>query len=478
MAMTQRTRSLVNLLVLAALTAAAGLFAYYGVHQKQEKEKAAKELKAKLFPDLEKAKLTQLTVTAKGQTTVLAYTKQPEAWNLVSPVNALADKAVVDALVEKLVSLQSKAVVAEKCTELDKYGLGKPSMKLVAKTEDGKEHVLRTGDENSFDNSMYAATADSTDVLQLEGGFKWALEKDTFDLRDKRVVPVGEGEVAGLEVTLDGVRWAVNKADGQWKVTTPYLDAADEQTVNRLVGAVRNLRALRFETDTASAEQVAAFGLATPRLDGVVTLTSGTKVGFSFSQAELGGSKKTFGRRREATFIAEVPESVFTDLTVKPADLRDKTLVAFEKNQVAKATFGIGTEAFTLERTKVEGDAGPGEDWTITAPTPGNVRKWKMSSVLWGLSSLKAKSIVEDQATDLAQYGLDKPTRTVVLFGQDGKELASVAFGKDNAEGNVFARNTATQRVLEIEKARMGELPASRADLEEPAAAPDAGVAK
>jgi len=42
MAMTQKIRSLLSMLVLAALAAGAGLYAYYGVHVKQEKEKTEK----------------------------------------------------------------------------------------------------------------------------------------------------------------------------------------------------------------------------------------------------------------------------------------------------------------------------------------------------------------------------------------------------------------------------------------------------
>lgn len=111
MAMNQRTRSLATLAALLAVAGGAGLFAYYGVYQKQEKEKAAKETKEKVFADLDKAKLSQLTVTAKGQTTVLARSKQPEGWKLVSPVSTAADSSAVDSLLTKMSTLKQKSVV-------------------------------------------------------------------------------------------------------------------------------------------------------------------------------------------------------------------------------------------------------------------------------------------------------------------------------------------------------------------------------
>ena len=476
MAMNPKTRSLLSLLVLAALALGAGLYAYYGVQVKQEKEKAAKERKEKLFPDLDKAKLTQLTVTAKGETTVLSRSKSTDPWSLVSPVTALADKAAVDSLIDRLASMRSKSVVEEKAADLKRYGLDPPSIKIVAKAEDGTELVLRCGEENSFDSSVYVAMGGSNEVLSAEGGFKYALEKTTFDLRDKRLVPVEESEIAGIEVTAPGGRYQLAKEEGRWRIVQPFADRADDQAVGKIVNAIRNLRATRFVTDTASAPDLAKVGLDKPKAEATLSLTSGVKMALEWSQISEPDKKTTYARRRDATFIAEVPETILAELDVKPADLRDKSLLTFDKDQVAKATFTLSDGTLTVERKKPEGDAGRSEEWVVTAPSPGEAKKWKMSSVLWGLSSLKAASIVEDKATDFAKYGLDKPSRSVTLFGSDGKELGTLSFGKEEAD-KVFARNAAEPRVFAVDKARLGELPASRADLEEAKAA-DGGTAK
>lgn len=476
MAMTQKARSLVSLLALAAVAAGVGVYAYYGVHLKQETEKTEKEKKEKLFGELDKAKLAQVTVTAKGETTVLAHSKSPESWNLISPVSTLADKSTIESLVDRLAQIKSKSVVEEKAADLAKYGLDKPKIKVVAKTEDGKELVLRCGEDNAFDNSIYVLAGDSTDVLSAAGDFKYAVEKTTFDLRDKRVVPVEDPEIAGLEVTTpNGERYQLTRQDGKWRLVAPFADRADEQAVSKLLTALRNLRATKYVTDTASADDVAKHKLDKPKMEAVVTLTSGVRVSLTWSQPDE-KEATTYARRREATFIAEVPASIFTDLGVTAAALRDKSLATFDKDKVSKVAFALGDGPLTLERKKPEGDAGKTEDWAITAPTPGEAKKWKMNSVLWGLSSMKATGIAEDKATELAKYGLDKPTRSITLFDAEGKELAAVAFGKEEGE-KVYARNTAEMRVFEVEKSRMGELPAARTDLEEAKAA-DAGAAR
>ncbi|MGC4115899.1 MAG: DUF4340 domain-containing protein [Myxococcales bacterium] len=475
MAMTQKVRSLVSLLALAAVAAGVGLYAYYGVHVKQEAEKTEKEKKEKLFPDLDKTKLAQITVTAKGETTVLAHSKSPESWNLLSPVSTLGDKGTIESLIDRLAQMKSKSVVEEKAADLKKYGLDKPSIKVVAKTEDGKEYVLRCGEENAFDSSVYVALGDSSDVIGAEGNFKYAVEKTPFDLRDKRIVTVEESEISGLEVTTPNAeRYQLTKQDGKWKLIAPLVDRADDQAVTKILSALRNLRASKYVTDTAGPDDVAKHKLDKPKMEALLTLTSGARMTLLWSQSDDGAT--TYVRRKEATFIAEVPGGVFADVGVTASSLRDKSLLTFEKDKVAKVTFALADGPLTLERKKPEGDAGKSEDWSITAPAPAEAKKWKMNSVLWGLSSLKATGIAEDAATDLAKYGLDKPTKTVTLFDADGKELGTLAFGKE--DGNqVFARSTAETRIFQVEKTRMGELPSSRADLEEIKAA-DAGAAK
>jgi hypothetical protein len=465
MAMKQRTRSLITLVALLALTTGAGLFAYYGVEKKQEQEKTEKEKKEKLFPDFDKAKIAQVTVTAKNETTVLARTK-PDGWTIITPLTAAADKGVVDSLVDKVGSLTQKSVVEQGSKDLARYGLAKPAVKVALKTEEGKELVLRAGDENGFDSSIYATTGDSSDVVQVAGGFKWALEKSTFDLRDKKILPFADTDATALEVTLDDARFTLAKREGKWHVSAPIADRADEQVVSRMLGSLKNLAATSFVTDAAGPDAIAQYGLDKARLEVVVTLNGGVRLTLAATQKEVQGAKKSFARRHEGTFIAEIPEALFKDLDIKPADLRDKSLLSFDKDKVMRVTFHFDSATLTLERKKPETDGGRADDWAITAPAAGEAKKWKMNSVLWGLSSMKAASIVDDPKTDLEQYGLKEPLRTVSLFDGEGKELGTVAFGKEEAD-KVFARNVADSRIFRVDRARLNELPASRADLEE-----------
>ncbi len=468
--MNQKTRSLVTLLALVVLAGGGYLFAYYGIFKKQEAETAAKEKSEKLF-DFDRAKVKGLSVTAKGQTTLL--TKGKDGWDVVSPVQAPADKMVVDAIVDKLLSLKSKMTVEEKASDLARFGLDRPGIKLVVQLEGAPDAVLRVGAENSFDNTLYAARGEANDVFQVEN-LKFSVEKDTFELREKKVLSFEDAQARELSVKVDGKQWAIRKAGDQWQMSAPFADKADPATVNRILSSLHNLRATKFATDLYSPTEEATYGFKSPKLELTLTLDGGGQINLVAGQVEQSGQKKSYARRKEATFVAEVAELIFTDFDVKPMDLRDKTVVAFDRNQVEGLKFAFGSEVVALE--KVKSDAGGLEDWKITAPAAAAAKKGKVSSILWALGSLKVASFGEEGAKDLARYGLDKPAKTVTLLGEGGKELATLALGKEE-NSNQYVKSSTDKRVLEVEKSKLAELPSSKADLEEAAQTSNAAPA-
>jgi hypothetical protein len=89
-----------------------------------------------------------------------------------------------------------------------------------------------------------------------------------------------------------------------------------------------------------------------------------------------------------------------------------------------------------------------------------------MSGLLWALGSLRASGFASESADDLAPFGLDRPARTVRLFGEDGRELASLRVGREEG-GKLFVKNSAGPRVFEVGAESLKDLPRARADLEE-----------
>jgi hypothetical protein len=176
--------------------------------------------------------------------------------------------------------------------------------------------------------------------------------------------------------------------------------------------------------------------------------------------------------------LAEVSLGLAVLFDKSPADLKDKAVLAFARDQVAGMTFYSpdGGHISVAKRPALL-DGGASDEWDVRSPEAGPAKKWKLSSVLWLLGSVRASAFGEESPKDWAKYGLGAKARQVALTGQDGKELARLVVGNE-VDGNpslVYVRGSRDQ-VLETDATRLAELPQSLADVLD-AAAVDAGTA-
>jgi len=464
----QTGKNLATLGVLAVLAAGAGLYAFYGVKKGDEAEAERKDAESLLIareegPDRGSADLDvrRLVVEAKGERTTLE--RASDGWRIVAPVKTRVDKVVVDGLVSQISSGKVTRTIEENPTaeDLKRYGLDMPKFVVTAKLDEGREIVLRGGIENTFDGSVYLQRGGDPKVYSAMGGLRWALEKTTYDLRDKAILAMPEAtKVRRLQLKGPTHGYTVDSEDGKrWKVTAPRAFAADAQAVTSLTAAFNGERATAFVVD--SAEERKRLGLDRPVATATVTLDSGEPIQLSVSKVEEAGATKYYALRQqgEETIIGEVGESALGVFDRDPVLLQDKAVITFDKEKVERMVFRKkGSPEIVVER--VRSDAGNTEDWRVVEPTEGPAQKWKLTSLLWTLGSLKAQTLGEENPKSWAKWGLDSPDREVELFDGSGKSMAHLRVGS-TAEGQPtvrYVRGTRDQ-VLEIDGDRLSELP-------------------
>jgi hypothetical protein len=87
-----------------------------------------------------------------------------------------------------------------------------------------------------------------------------------------------------------------------------------------------------------------------------------------------------------------------------------------------------------------------------------------VSELVWALRNLKWKDLVAEQGWDPARYGLDAAATTIALTGKDGKAIAALAVGKQEA-GLTYVRIPGQPALYAIESKTLGELPATPEEL-------------
>ena len=106
-----------------------------------------------------------------------------------------------------------------------------------------------------------------------------------------------------------------------------------------------------------------------------------------------------------------------------------------------------------------------GGKWAITAPESWRVDQDAATSLFSSLNPVSADSVVEDNATDLAKYGLTSPSLTVSVHETSGKS-DSIQFGDDVPAGSlVYARVNTSPKVYAVASSVKSSLDKSANDL-------------
>jgi hypothetical protein len=126
----------------------------------------------------------------------------------------------------------------------------------------------------------------------------------------------------------------------------------------------------------------------------------------------------------------------------KPEGERQKvTVLAVDKAKAKEISLSsAGGETIRLVKE--------GAGWKVTAPFAAPADTSAVESMLTSLEKLEADEVVVEQAANPAEFGLDKPSRTVTAVVEGGKAPLSVEFGAKSPDGSsLYARAAGAPRV-------------------------------
>jgi hypothetical protein len=252
-----------------------------------------------------------------------------------------------------------------------------------------------------------------------------------------KVFTVDADKIEEVRVTYNGESSLLRKVDGAWKMIEPVAADADTTEASGLTSSVANLELNRPLDDNP--KDLAVYGLAKPQME--VSFKAGATTG----QLAIGDKTPTMGDmyamkpdEKKVFLISAFQESNFNR---KPFDLRDKKILKFDRDKADLLTMVRGTETIELARA--------GSDWKVVKPVAARSDYTGVEGLLSRLSNSNMSKLVEDNPSDLAKYGLDKPTititigtgsaRTVLLVGKTEKDDM---YAKDSSRPAVFTLDT------------------------------------
>jgi len=409
--------------------------------------------------------------------------RHDDKWRLETPIKDQADNALVETLLSDLENWQKERTIPAQEIDSDKskiaeYGLNNPKLKLKLLGHDKPPEIL-FGKDAAMESRMYVRFQNSKETFLASQSVKKDIDKKPEEFRDRKLTDLSNAQVRRLILKTPAGEIELEKKDTHWEILKPLRARADDQKVNDLISQVTSARIGEFVADDRG--DLRPYGLAEPR--GSITLFDQEQK--KDQKVEIGESIKVAGREdkgqtlqigatsekeKEQVYVRfasrgsvyTLPKKLEEILNTKPADLRDNHLVPIDTNILDRITIDAPGKTKTVLARK-DGN------WTIANRDNVLANSGAVRGMIEALQNEQVTKFVEDVASNLPKYGLDKPQLQLTFssFASENtaetkageQAFATIAFGKEEGD-QIYARLTDEPFVVAVRRGLLDQISA------------------
>jgi hypothetical protein len=446
---------------LGLLVIAAAVFAYLVFFERNRPDTEEATRRAQNVVNFDRNKIDGIVIQ-NGEDKI-DLRKRDDKWRLELPIKDQADASLVNNLLVDVENWQKDASISLKELEADKtkladYGLTDPKLRLKLIGPGAPPEIL-FGKDAALEGKMYVRFENSKETFLTSQTVKKDIERKPEDFRDRKLTNLILAQIVRVGLRTPAGEMELQKTGDHWEITKPLHTQADDQKVNDMIAQITTARIEQFVADDRG--DLHPYGLAEPR--GAITLfAQDDKRGqtLQIGNASEKEKEQVYVRFSPRGFVYTLPKKIEETLNNKPNDLRDRHLVRIDTKILDRLTIDAPGKNKTVLARK-------GENWTIATRNNAPANSSEVRRLIDTLQNQQVTRFVEDIASNLPKYGLDKPQLTVTFssFASENtaetkageQPFASVAFGK--VEGNdVYARIGDEPFVVTVRKALLDQI--------------------
>lgn len=250
------------------------------------------------------------------------------------------------------------------------------------------------------------------------------------------------------EVTVkaqSGEQTSVRKTPGgRWQETSPSTTDADETELSGITTNLASLEVQRVVDDHAS--NLKQYGLDPARVS-VAFDQAGQKKQLLIGNKTPTGSD-LYAKLPDNQRVFLIPSYLDVTFNRTAFDLRDKAVLKFDHDKASHILIQAADHAINFSKD--------GNDWRITSPIDARADFSAVENILSHLNTAQMKAVTANEATDLKEYGLDKPDVTVSV--SSGSSQATLTIGKKAADGTYYAKDAARPIVFTVESSLVDDV--------------------
>jgi hypothetical protein len=393
-----------NVVLAVVLLVVGGAYYLYDVRWAPERERAETR-KGRVF-QAEAADVTTIELRRPDDTVRLA--RAGETWEMKTPVAARGDRGRVDEMLTTVLTAKADREIDAGPASVADFGLDKPAAEITLTLKDGARVGVALGAKTPTGAWVYGRAAGKTAVVALPESMLREATKPAADFRDRTVLAVERGQVSGFDVVAGGGTVSVDHVGEAWRITKPVTLPADTETVSEMFEKLTAAKVKEFVAEAPRSR--APYGLDAPLRLTIHTGRDKDRASRTLLVGRADAAKQgVYAMREGESSVLLLPEDVAKAIPRTVAALRDKQVVAVDREKVTRVDVESPKGAVTLVREK--------DRWAITAPQPLPADQVAAGALLTRLRDLRAQGFLGDDAATVSRL-LARPTVKVTVTEQ------------------------------------------------------------
>jgi hypothetical protein len=428
-------------LILLLIAAALGVAVYFLEIKKGSTAPTATTDTSKSLFTFSSTDIASISIARSGQNVTIE--NQSGKWAITQPVTAPADQSAVNALAGSIASSRVSRTLNASAEDVKSYGLEQASVTVDIKLKSGEQHRILLGNKDFSERSVYSRVDDAAGVDLLPVAILTDADKSIDDLRDKSVFSASQYEINSLSLSSDQGQLTLAKEGTDWKIKSPVDADADDSKVSSTLGRITGAKASEFVKDPKS--DLAAYGLDKPKIVVTARLAGGGEQTLSV------GSKVDdlyYAKNSAQQQIFKVESSLYDDLNIKLADVRDKRIVKIEKDDLSSVEIKNAN-------LKLSGQKDKDGKWVVGDGGDNKGKEFKIGKILDPLSTNKASEVLDKPPSSVLSK-LASPKVEIHLTDKAGKTTVVNVSAADG--DNVYVTVQGRPGVYKVAKLLLDDL--------------------
>jgi hypothetical protein len=270
----------------------------------------------------------------------------------------------------------------------------------------------------------------------------------------RRVLRFDPTRITGVRVVREGLQFALEKREDQWRLSSPFAARADAGAVARLIDNLELLErsdVIRAKEQRKQGLTLSDFGLDPPRAR--IVLASPEKTWTLLVGRDTPVGENLFLKEENDTTVFVTSTNLLADLPAGVDVLRDRRLFLGFPGEVTRLDIRRREGLLNLVRTE-------GGGWRMQQPWTGRAALDAVKGLLDPLFTTRIAEFVAESFDAASLYGLDEPAAQVSLIGdrRHGEQVLQLGKPVERNTNQVYATLQPEGFIFTVDRALLDAL--------------------